>query len=397
MKNPPFRKNIWSLCIALVLIHGAAPSRAQDFEKVANQLAARIHAAKHSRVTVIDFVDLDSKPSRLGKFMALQLQRSLAKPEHKLMVVDQSELSHLMDQIEKLNEGLLDPETGQELGRMAGTQVIIKGSVMPSSMTIRVDIQAIDLETAKLLTGVTAKVARLSSYEKLLAQDAPQKEPEIPSASVQLAVQPQKPSQGPARTHRDQGMRFDLEGCSLSGSGLRCAFTVTSERDRWLAVYERSRAWNHTGEEFEPGEIAIANTRSSNTCALKQILKSVPTPLSLTFPSFGDDVESVERLRLYWKDEENCYAGGIRSFDVEKIALSADTERGSTASRPSKGERDAPEKGKQPGGVLQRIGRRVRDAAEDAATNVIDRETRKYTKEDEEEEEEDDDSPPRNE
>lgn len=374
MRNPTSRQRLWTLFVALlILVFGAGPSHAQDFEKVASELAARIHSAKHSRVTVVDFVDLDSKPSRLGKFMAQQLQLGLAEPKYKLAVVDQSQLSHLMDQIELLNEGLLDPATGQKLGQMAGTEVIILGSVMPSSMTIRVDIKAVDLATAKVITGATAKVARLPMHERLLAQDSPGAEAEITTAAAQPAAPAQKASRGPARTRRDLGVTFDMEGCSSEGGGLTCEMTVTSERDRWISVTFNSRAWSESGDEYGPGEIMIANSRSSRYCAAKQVLKNVPTRLSLSFPSFGGDTDFVERLRVQWAEQNDCCCYDSRPIDFEKIALS---EYSDAPGRLGKAAKGVTEKGgKRAGGLLQRISKRVLDAAEDAAVKVIDQKT----------------------
>jgi hypothetical protein len=398
MRRDTVRKNLGTVWIVLMLLAcGASPSRAyqQDLKKMASDLATRMHAMKHSRVTVVDFVDLDGKPTKLGKFLAQQLQLGLAEPELQLTVVDQSQLSQLLDQVELLNEGLLDPTTGRKIGQMTGAEVIVLGTIMPASVTVRLDIKAIDLQTAKVITGGTASVPRTGVVSKL-ANESQGEEEETTSVAAAHPVAQSAKAKAPARIRRDQGMVFELDGCSTSADELTCAVTVTSEdRDRWFSVEFGSRAWNHTGDEYSPSEVTIANSNSSQYCATKQVLKEVPTPLSLTFPNYGDDAGSVERLRIYWTDQQNCWGDG-RPVNFEKIALSEDADftvpqKTAHTGKAMKGV--AQEKTQGKGGFLQKLGNHVLGVVESAAEKVIDKKTKQIVGEDEEEEGED---PPNN-
>lgn len=401
MKRNVFRKSMSAAWILLVLlVCGAPPSQAyqQELKKMATELAARIQALNHSRVTVYEFVDLDMKPNKLGKFLAQQLQLALAQPETELTVVDQSQMPQLFDQMEKLSEGLIDPATGRQLGKVAGTEVLVVGTVMSSSLTIRLDIKAIDLQTAKLITGKGASLARVGVLGKLANESegitaaAAQDEEETEQASARPAKAKSRP---PARSRNDQGVLFELDGCSVSGGALTCAVTATSDRDRWLAVTLESRAWNESGEEFTAAEAKIANTRSQRWCAAKQLLKGVPTALSVTFPQFGDEEWTVERLRLSWYESEHCSYHEWRPVDFEKIALSEDADFTSrpASNRPSHGSsgNSVGATTKRKGGLLQRLSGQVLDALEGTATKMIDKKTRELTGEDEEDGEE----PPR--
>lgn len=387
MRRNIFRKKLGFVYILLLLTAwGAQPSHAyqQDLTKLATDLAARIHGAKHTRVTVVDFVDLDGKPNKLGKFLAQQLQLALAEPERKLVVIDQSQLPKLFDQMKLLSEGLIDPETGRELGKIAGTEVLVVGTVMPSSMTIRVDAKAIDLQTASMIVGKSTNMARMGLLSKLAnesAEDAPEvasgSEEEGPPQSVSKSSTGKTP-RPPARSRRDQGILFELEGCSLSGDALTCSVTVTSERDQWFSFSFDSRAWTEAGEEFSPGEGIIANSRSSRHCVLKEVLKGVPMRAALTFPQFGSDESMVERLRLFWKGDDNCY-GGYRPIEFEKIALSDDIDYSSpqAAARSGNSRGNAVErKGKGRGGLLGRLTEKAVGILEDAAGKVIEKKTR---------------------
>jgi hypothetical protein len=379
--------------ILFALLLGTSSSHAQDLKKLATDLSTRIHAAKHERVTVVDFVDLDKKPTKLGKYLAQQLQATLAEPEYKIDVVDQSHLGQLMEQMEKLSEGLIDKATGQQLGKMAGTEVLIVGSVMPSSLTVRLDIKAIDLQTAKLIMGGSASLPRLGVVDRLASASGEGEEESSDDHGAKGKVvhggSNKASSHTPMRSRRDQGVDFDLDGCSLSGDSLTCAVTVTSGgRDRWLAVSFRSRAWNTTGDEYDPGDVTIANLSRERDCAPKQILKDVPTHMAVTFPKFGSDNSMVERFRIYWEESEYCPYGDWRPVEFEKIAISEGSDfaspHGSSHSGSSHGGSQNSSGGKGKSSLLDHL----KDRAMDILDKTIDKKTRKLTDDDQ-----DDDNP----
>ena len=379
----------WILLSLLVCV--APPVQAQDLNKLATDLAARIRAAKHDRITVLDFMDLDKKPNKLGKFLAQKLQSALAEPERGLEVVDQSQLPQLFEQVKLLDEGLLDPATRRELGKITSTEVVIIGTVMVSSLSVKLDVKGIDLQTAKQVAGGSASLTRIGVVERL-ASASTEDESEEASAGEDTDRRESSPrkteiSKGPSRSRHDQGVLFELDGCSSSGDSLTCSVTVTSEgRDRWLAIGFESRAWNGLGDEFEPNDVVISNSSFRPDCAAKQILKNVPTNLSLTFPQFGD-ASTVERLRLFWKEDDACWSH-LRPVDFEKIALSGDTDFSSPRNGNAYSDRGQGNSGKSKGkgGLLGRLSNIVLDKLESTATEIIDKKAKKLVGDDKEEE-----------
>lgn len=399
MKRRIPRKELGIVCVTLLLWACAAPpvhAEQQEIKKLATELATRIQAKKLSHVTVVDFKDLDKKPNKLGKYLAQQLQSSLIEHEGQLEIVDQSEIGQLFDQVEMLDEGLLDPATGRQLGKVAGTQVLILGTVMPSSMSIRLNVRAIDLQTAKVIATGDATLVRLGVIERLAKELAGEKQPVADDDGAETELAAGKPAgktpRPPARTIRDQGVLFELDGCSLSAGELMCEVTVTSTRDRWFLVSFDSRTWNDTGDEFSPSDLEIANLQAQKNrddCGIKQILKNVPTPVTLTFSQFGDDASAVERFRLFWSEIEEggrktCYKDW-RSVEFEKIALS-DNPSSPHYGKGQTGGTNATGKGGGGRGMLNRLGGRLMNIVEEAATDFIEEETDKALgREDEEE------------
>jgi hypothetical protein len=368
-----------------LLLCGGARAHAQDLSKLASDLATRIHAKNHERVTVVDFVDLDKKPNKLAKFLTLQLVSALNEPDLNLVVVDQSHIPELFDQMEKLSEGLIDPATAKQLGKMSGAEVLIYGTVMVSTLSVRLDVSAIDLETAKVIASGNASPKRFGMVDRLakeveLAEGGGTSEQD----ETEVATKPVPVKKSPIRVRRDQGFVFELGGCSSSADAVTCSIIVTSEeRDQLLTISNRSRVWNQEGEEFPPEELTIANSRDDDSCLSKQILRDVPTSIRLTFPHFGGDGVAVERLRLAWAQNEYCH--GLRTVDFDKIPLSADAGRKASSGVGSAG--NAVGSQKKGGGLFGRLTEKLIDTAASTAEKYIDKKAKELTGEDEEEEE----------
>ncbi len=373
------------LCLLFLLLCNGVQVHGQDLGKLASELSAKIHAKQRGSVTVVDFLDLEKKSNKLTKLMTYQLQSALTAPENNLVVVDQSHVAELFDQMEKLSEGLIDPATARMVGKMSGTEVIIIGTVMVSSMSVRLDVSAIDLETAKVIAAGTASPKRFGLVDRL-ATEVEQGEVGIASAqgspASSGAVGPAKNvPRPPARSRRDQGLLFELNGCSLSGDDVTCAMTITSEgRDRTVVVGVKTRAWNEVGEEFATSVVTIANSRDDN-CIRKELLRDVPTVVSATFSRFGGSSPTVERFRMAWH-EDSCY--GERFVDFEKIAISdADfstpqKSKGSVAAGAS-----AVGSQKGSGGLLGRLTNKILDTAASTVEKMIDKKAAELTGNDE--------------
>jgi hypothetical protein len=393
MERTILQKDFRTAWILLVLLlWSSAHAHAQDLTKLATDLATKIHTMKHERVTVVDFLDLEKKPNKLTKLLTYKLQAALAEPDRDLVVVDQSHLAELFDQMEKLSEGLIDPATARELGKVTGTEVLIYGTVMVSSMSVRLDVSAIDLQTAKVIAAGTASPTRIGLVDRLAkeveredegtasAEDDSETETPVKAASAKTSPR------APTRSRRDQGFLFDLDGCSMSGDAMTCAVTVTSEgHDRWLIIGSESRAWNEAGEEFKANALMISNTQSDEYCMKKQILRDVPTSLAVTFPEFGSDGSIVERFRLAWNERDSCY--GLRSADFEKIALSdidfsSPKKASSGGGAGSVGAANLGSKKKGSGGLLGRLTDKILDTAASTVEKVIDRKASELSGED---------------
>jgi hypothetical protein len=133
----------------------------------------------------------------------------------------------------------------------------------------------------------------------------------------------------------------------------------------------------------------IANSkvqRGYYRCIVKQLLEDVPTPLTLTFSDFGDESSFVERLRVLWKEDDNCY-DPLRSMEFEKIAMSNDDfSSPRTAARLGAGNSNAAGgQGNGGGSFFKRMTGSVLGIIESTAEKVIEKKTKEVLGDDEEE------------
>ncbi|MFN8349483.1 MAG: FlgO family outer membrane protein [Spirosomataceae bacterium] len=136
-------------------------------EKMATQLSERIRTAGKSRIAVTDFTDLQGNVTELGKYLAENFQGALVNQQ--LRVVNRQRLSQLLTENKLTAQGLLDPTNSLKIGKAAGMEVIIVGTVAPiDERTIAINVLALDVQGAEAIASAKTALVRTSSMNDLL-------------------------------------------------------------------------------------------------------------------------------------------------------------------------------------------------------------------------------------
>lgn len=136
-------------------------------EKMATQLSERIRTAGKSRIAVTDFTDLQGNVTELGKYLAENFQGSLVN--HQLRVVNRQRLSQLLTENKLTAQGLLDPNNSLKIGKAAGMEVIIVGTISPiDERTIAINVLALDVQGAEAIASAKTALIRTGSLNDLL-------------------------------------------------------------------------------------------------------------------------------------------------------------------------------------------------------------------------------------
>jgi FlgO protein len=214
-------------CSVLHSLEATITSMAQD-------LAKSLNAGTQKRVAVVDFTDLNGVTTMLGNYFAQQLEAEFANSTPRVDLINRTRLNEIMKENKLDATGLTDPETVKELGKIANVDALIVGTVTPLDQTVKLDVEAIGTEDARVLAATSRNVLKTRDILAVLEQ-APVNS--APSAGVSVAPT-SKPAGNPegSRTSQSQEaeaqqVSFLLTSCHLSGHSVVSDFVVTNRAD----------------------------------------------------------------------------------------------------------------------------------------------------------------------
>lgn len=154
--------------LGLALLPTARP---QDLDKenagLADRIGKALVAKGKKKVAVTDFVDLQGRPTELGRFLAEQLSVELVNAPG-ISVMDRANLKSILAEHKLSEEGLINPETAKQLGQFAGVDVILIGTVTSLDANVAVTVKAISTDTAEIAAAGKTTFPRTKEIQQLL-------------------------------------------------------------------------------------------------------------------------------------------------------------------------------------------------------------------------------------
>lgn len=167
------------------------PSSGQNLSQEAASLADRtqkVVGKKNPKIAVTDFTDLQGRPTELGRFLAEQLSVELVNAPG-IAVVDRANLKSILAEHKLSEDGLINPENAKKLGKFAGVDAIIVGTVTQLDENLVLTIKSVATDTALIVAAVKATISR-SKETQQLATRAVGSSAASPSDKVNLASVP---------------------------------------------------------------------------------------------------------------------------------------------------------------------------------------------------------------
>jgi len=147
------------------------PASAQDLRTGLDQLAAQITKAapedKQFLIAVADFPDLQGVTSDLGRYIASRLTTRLGQSP-KFRVIERQRLEQVLGELKFSMSDLVDPEKAKQLGRMAGVEAIVVGSVSDLGNQVDIDARMIEIETNQMILAETTTISKDQVVTQLL-------------------------------------------------------------------------------------------------------------------------------------------------------------------------------------------------------------------------------------
>jgi TolB-like protein len=141
-----------------------------EIENLSTVMTVNIANAGKKIVAVVDFTDLQGNVTELGRFLAEEFSIAIAGADKGFMVVDRTHLKSIIEEHKLSSTGLIDPQTARKLGKIAGVDALITGTITPFGDSIRLAVKVLDTETAKMISASSGNIARTKAIEELLAR-----------------------------------------------------------------------------------------------------------------------------------------------------------------------------------------------------------------------------------
>ena len=159
-----------SLLIALIIIGSAVPafSYEREIANLSSILAAEIVKSGKKTIAVVDFTDLQGNVNELGRFIAEEMSGNLTTTSEGFDVLDRNHIKRILEEQKLSLSGLTDPSAIKKIGKLAGSDILITGTITPFGDSIRVSCKAIDTTTAKVISSARGNIAKTATIADLL-------------------------------------------------------------------------------------------------------------------------------------------------------------------------------------------------------------------------------------
>lgn len=283
---------------------------AEGIKDLAADILAKVTQEQKHRVAVLPFREISGRKTILDPYLSEALLTELIATG-KIEVVERAMLDKILAEVKLGKSGLIDSATARHLGKVAGVDAIVTGTITELRTSLAVNCRLIDAQTGLVFSAAQARILKEDDVMTLLAQketgssETPgSDEARPPDGSVAAghtatrkgpeASMPGKGPRPPVASEREQGFTFDLLECRGEGSVIACDLRITNRMsDRWL--------WLHSGY----GSRTYLVDAQGNTCAAQKgsfewgtLPRDVPLRVTLQFANCPRNATELSYLEL---------------------------------------------------------------------------------------------------
>jgi TolB-like protein len=288
---------------------------AQELDKqlleMAEKIGEKLKSESKTKVAVIDFTDLQGNPvGELGKYIAEELTVNLVNVKRGYSVLDRANLRKILAEHKLTSTGVIDPENAKKIGRFAGLDALVLGTMLTKGTNIALTAKLISIETAEIFGAVRAEVKSDSSVEQLAAK------PPVTNDATGSA----QPKPFGDLVARLQSFEFIPDNERYGYAHLTLVITNTSETKTWGVAlhpdhYNYFHLRNSRGEDFKATELEGVEKAFESFGRYQGSLTDVPPRTTITITS---------KSQVAW----NGTPGDFRPYRLNTVAIYGEAAQG---------------------------------------------------------------------
>jgi len=161
---------IVSLLFIFFFLSGTYASNAYEREiaKLSSAVAEDIVKAGKQTLAVVDFTDLRGNVTELGRFIAEEISVKLAGAGQGFEVMERNQLKKIIQEHKLGLIGGVVPLTTKKIGKLAGVDVLITGTITPIGDIVRLSVKILDTTTALIIGASAGNIPKINAIAELL-------------------------------------------------------------------------------------------------------------------------------------------------------------------------------------------------------------------------------------
>jgi len=241
---------------------------------------------------------------KAGQFLAEEFMTSFVQYRGKnFQMINRGQLKSLMDELKLDRKGALAPDNIPRLGRLKSVDVIISATVAVFTNNLRLNVQAVRLETGAVITGCRGMITLTPSLRKMLKQDDMEARKKGGSA------------RGQAVSFQHQNITINLKECKRLNGNIRCTLQAES-RDitTHLSFYPKRSTVVIDGQEVYISRASLGPD-SGRGRVTSTLYADEPTDMTVDFPVSNHP--SLTRLSLsFYSADDGSFSANFENITV---------------------------------------------------------------------------------
>lgn len=311
MKTDKIRRIVNLYFVAMLLLLSTALfSFEKEIKAMSATLSDSIVAAGKKNIAVVDFTDLQGNVTELGRFFAEEFSGTLASAGKGFKIIDRTHLKTLLIEHKLSTTGIIDPQTVQKLGQIAGVDSLIAGTITPFGDTIRLSVKVLETNTAMVIGAASEDIAKTKAIEELLGKGIGESNQASNTKNISTGPGTQLTVIKPILKVESNGFVFDLLSCRMSGTTIICDFKVTNiGKDQRLSISagERTLIIDENGNEISSSYVQFGKNESTSDVS-NNLATDIPIKARLKFDKIDPAINQLSLLEI------SCYVGPYSSF-----------------------------------------------------------------------------------